>query len=68
VLNAVSGQFQEIYFTEYGEALTLEEATTKAESLLRLYKSVLKPSDHKGPPNKSNDHTGTIEKSRLRVR
>jgi len=42
-------EFQEIYRIEYGEELSLDEATAKAESLLRLYKSVLKPSIYKGP-------------------
>ena len=53
-------EFQDIYFTEYGEALVFEEAAARAESLLRLYKAVLKPSIHKGSHNESNDHTSSI--------
>jgi len=56
-------EFQDIYFSQYGEALSFEEATAKAESLLRLYKSISKPSIHKGPCNESNDHTPTIKQS-----
>jgi len=55
-------EFQEIYFTEYGEMLSFDEAAATAESLIRLYKSVLKPSVHKGPYDESNDHTSTIAK------
>jgi len=56
-------EFQKIYFAEYGETLAFEQAAAKAESLLRLYKSVLKPSINKGPCDESNDHTSTITQS-----
>jgi hypothetical protein len=53
-------EFQDIYFTEYGETLAFEKAAASAESLLRLYKAVFKPSIHKGSRNESNDHTSSI--------
>lgn len=53
-------EFQQIYFTEYGEALAFEEAATRAESLLRLYKAVLKPSVNKGVIHESTGNSSTI--------
>ncbi len=52
-------EFQEIYFKEYGEALALEEAAARAESFLRFFKAIVKPSI-KGS---HNDHPSTITQS-----
>ena len=49
-------EFQEIYFKEYGEALAFEEAAARAESFLRFFKAIVKPSN-KGS---HNDHPSTI--------
>jgi len=53
-------EFQDIYFSEYGEVLAFDVAASKAESLLRLYKSVLKPSTYKGTRNESENNTSSI--------
>ena len=45
-------EFQDIYFSEYGEAISFDEASAKAESLLRLYRAVFKPS-------KTGNHNGS---------
>ena len=37
-------KFKEIYFKEYGEALTFEDAAIRAESFLRFFKAIVKPS------------------------
>jgi len=39
-------EFKEIYFNKFGQRLSIEEATKKATNLIRLYKSVLRPSNH----------------------
>ncbi len=41
-------EFQEIYFNKFGQRLSVEEATKKATNLIRLYKSILRPSSHDG--------------------
>jgi len=38
-------EFREIYFNKFGKQLSVEEATKKALNLIRLYKSILCPSD-----------------------
>ena len=53
-------EFQDIYFSEYGAMLAFDDAASKAESLLRLYKAILKPSTHKGVRNGAKDHTSSI--------
>ena len=50
-------EFQEIYFTEYGEVLTFEQAATKAENFLRFFKTIVKTSTNKGSHNESVDHS-----------
>lgn len=35
-------EFQELYYKEYGERISREEAIEKGDRLLRLYRSVLK--------------------------
>jgi hypothetical protein len=52
-------EFQEIYFKEYGETLAFDEAATRAESFLRFFKAIVKPSS-KGS---HNDHPPTITQS-----
>ncbi|HLF18991.1 MAG TPA: hypothetical protein VI749_08930 [Candidatus Omnitrophota bacterium] len=52
-------EFQEIYFKECGEALAFDEAAARAESFLRFFKAVVKPSC-KGS---HNDHPPTITQS-----
>ena len=52
-------EFQQIYFKEYGEALTFDEAAARAESFLRFFKAIVKPSI-KGS---NNDHPSTITQS-----
>jgi len=37
-------EFQMLYKAQYGQDISMEEATAKGESLLRLYKAVYKPS------------------------
>ena len=56
-------EFQEIYFKEYGEALAFEEAAAKAESFLRFFKAIVKPSIIKGSNNESTDHPSAITQS-----
>ncbi len=53
-------EFQKIYFKEYGEELDFEEATAQAESFLRFFKTIVKPSNHKGICHGTKDHTSTI--------
>lgn len=55
-------EFQEIYFKEYGEALSFEEAAARAESFLRFFKAIVKPSI-KDSRNESIDHPSAITKS-----
>ncbi len=52
-------EFQEIYFKEYGETLAFDEAAARAESFLRFFKAVVKPSS-KGS---HNGHPPTITQS-----
>ena len=52
-------EFQEIYFKEYGEKLAFEEAASRAESFLRFFKAIVKPSNHKGECHGSKDHPST---------
>ena len=44
-------EFQNIYFREYGEMLTFEEASAKSERLLRLYKVIFLKKDHNAKEN-----------------
>ena len=37
-------EFQKIYLKEYGDALAFEEAAARAESFLRFFKAIVKPS------------------------
>lgn len=53
-------EFQEIYFKEYGETLAFDEAAARAESFLRFFKAVVKPSTRKGACHGSKDHSSTI--------
>ncbi len=53
-------EFQEIYFKEYGETLTFDEAAARAESFLRFFKAIVKPSINKGVCHGSKDLTSTI--------
>lgn len=53
-------EFQEVYLKEYGETLTFDEGAARAESLLRLYKAVLKPAVHKGIIHESTRNSSTI--------
>jgi|CXWL01.1.fsa_nt_gi hypothetical protein len=52
-------KFQEIYFKEYGEALDFNEAAARAESFLRFFKTIVKPSTQKGACHASKDHSST---------
>ena len=52
-------EFQDIYFSEYGEAISFDEASAKAESLLRLYRAVFKPSNNQGDHNGSKANTSS---------
>ena len=54
-------KFKNIYFMEYGKELSFEDAAAKAESLLRLYKAVLKPSNYKGPSHGSKNNTSSTK-------
>lgn len=37
-------EFKKIYFEEYGEEISTEEAAKQANALLRLYKAIYRPS------------------------
>jgi hypothetical protein len=52
-------EFQKIYFKEYGETLAFEEAAARAESFLRFFKVIVKPSNHKGTCYGSKNNPST---------
>ena len=53
-------EFQGIYFKEYGKALAFDEAAARAESFLRFFRAIVKPSTNKGVCHGSKDHPSTI--------